>query len=268
MNATSLPTAAAMPAATPQDPSTSPIAVVVVEDSLTIRRHMIQRLEAQAELRVVGEAADEATAVALVTDTAPQAVLLDLSLAAGGSGLNVLKTLRRQGYRGQVHILSHQTPDAYRQACVAAGADGFYDKAEEMELLISHLAGQPVATRPLSAASLRERLEQTTRLAMRDSAELAVLVLRGEPAALAGQAGALADALDLGDLMGWLNEDQTALCLVLGDADDAAPLRERALAALPGATSGEARLPAEALSAGGLMSLADARARGRLPASS
>lgn len=256
-----------MMTASPQDlsPLAPLLTVAVVEDSLTIRRQMIQRLESQPGLRVVAEAADEPTAVAMVAHTAPQAVLLDLSLAQGGSGLNVLKTLRRQGYRGQVHILSHQTPDAYRQACVAAGADGFYDKAGELDLLLAHLAGQPVATQPLAPGALLDRLDQTTRLAMRDGAELAVLVLRADPAALAARAAALADGLDLGDLIGWLGEDRGVLCVALGDPEDAGPLAERIAALLPGAVIGQARLPAEALSAGGLLHLAEARALGKVP---
>ncbi len=98
-------------------------------------------------LRVVGEAADEATALTLIGHLRPDAVLLDLSLAQGGSGLAVLKALRKQGYAGQVHVLSHQT-DAYRAAVLAAGANGFFDKAEELDVMLCQPIGRSEVPAP------------------------------------------------------------------------------------------------------------------------
>jgi hypothetical protein len=164
-------------------------------------------------------------------------------------------------------VLSHQTPEAYRAACIGAGANGFFDKAEQLDELMRQLTGEAdlAAAPPLPAATLWERLTQTLRLAMRDGGDLAVLVLRGEPAALQAAAAALADALDLGDLVGWVDDaEPRALAVAVGDVDHVAALQER-LTAVPGLSSGSAAMPAEALSAGGLIALADARAQGKLP---
>ncbi len=247
-----------------------PLRVVLVEDSLTIRRQLIQSLEGQAPLRIVGEASDEDLALVLVDHTAPDAVLLDLSLAQGGSGIAVLKALRKRGYRGQVHVLSHQTPEAYRDACLAAGADGFFDKAEELDALLRHLVGdRSVASPapPLAAAALMERLDQTARLAMRDGGELAVHVVLGESDLLAEIAASLAEALDLGDLVGWLDEPPAGrLAIVVSEPDTEPPLAHRLAGQLrqpdPLLRLGQAAMPTEALSAGGLLTLAHARALG------
>ncbi|MDH0863430.1 response regulator transcription factor [Mitsuaria sp. GD03876] len=241
--------------------------MVLVEDSLTIRRQLLHRLDAVPGLRVVGEAADEATALALIGHLRPSAVLLDLSLAQGGSGIAVLKALRRQGYAGQVHVLSHQT-EAYRAAVLAAGANGFFDKAEELDAMLVQLTGQPEvpAPRPLDAAALRERLDQTVKLAMRDGAEVVVHVVAGRAESLPPLAAQLIVGLDGGDLVGW--SDATPgdrLCVVQVDSDDAPSLRERLDVLAPDVRLGRARLPDDALSAGGLIALAELRALGLLP---
>ncbi|UXH77354.1 response regulator [Roseateles amylovorans] len=261
--------------ATPGQPGSTatgrPLRVVLVEDSLTIRRQLIPWLESRATLRIVGEASDEAMALALVDHTAPDAVLLDLSLAQGGSGITVLKALRKRGYRGQVHVLSHQTPDTYRAACLSAGADGFFDKAEELEALWLHLFGAERARAPLAplrAAALLDRLDQTARLAMRDGGELAVHVVLGDSATLAEVAASLADALDLGDVIGWLDEPPAGrLAIVLGEPDTEPPLIHRLAQPMADAALrlGHAAMPAEALSAGGLLTLAQTRAMGLTP---
>lgn len=246
----------------------NPMTIVLVEDSLTIRRQLLQRLDAVPGLRVVGEAADEHTALTLIGHLRPDAVLLDLSLAQGGSGLAVLKALRKQGYAGQVHVLSHQT-DAYRAAVLAAGADGFFDKAEELDVMLRQLTAQPEvpAPEPLAPDVLRERLDQTVKLAMRDGSEVVVHVIAGPAAALPPLAAQLIVGLDGADLVGWSGAPGDAqLCVVQIDSDDAPPLRERLDVLAPDMRLGRARLPDDALSAGGLVAVAELRALGKLPA--
>ncbi|WP_423599029.1 response regulator [Roseateles sp. MS654] len=253
--------------ASPASPAGPAITVILVEDSFTIRRQLLQRLDAVPGLRVVGEASDEVTALALVEHLRPSAVLLDLSLARGGSGIAVLKTLRKQGYAGQVHVLSHQT-DAYRAAVMAAGADGFFDKAEELDALVCALTGLPEAPAPmpLDAAALREQLDQTVKLAMRDGAEVIVHVLAGHAEAMPPLAAQLIVGVDSGDLVGWVGAPEDGrLCVVQVDNDDAVSLRARLEVLAPDVRIGHARLPDDALSGGGLTAIAELRALGRLP---
>lgn len=180
----------------------------------------------------------------------------------------MLKALRKQGYAGQVHVLSHQT-EAYRAAVVAAGANGFFDKAEELELMLRELTGQPEVPPPeaLDAAVLRERLDQTVKLAMRDGSEVVVHVIAGSEAVLAPLASQLIVALDGADLVGWSGTPgDEGLCVVQVDSDDAPTLAERLETLAPTLRTGQARLPDDALSAGGLLAVAALRAIGKLPA--
>ncbi|WP_349742714.1 diguanylate cyclase domain-containing protein [Roseateles cavernae] len=172
--------------------------IFLVEDSPSIRRLLVRRLDSMAGARIVGEASRQDEAIALIEWLQPEMVLLDLSLASG-SGLQVLAALRGKGFRGQVMVLTSQAVDAYRQACTAAGADGFYDKASGLDTLFDDLGEQLEARRDdesstpaalllrdaltglYSQLALLERADQAIKLAAAENAEIAafVLVLKG-----------------------------------------------------------------------------------------
>ena len=228
--------------------------IFVVEDSQSIRRLLVRRLETMEGTRVVGEANGETQAVALIGWLKPDTVLLDLSLIDGGSGLNVLKQLRRDGFGGRVLVLTHQSMDPYRQACMTAGADGFYDKASGLDTLFDDLAllndQEPVhnASAPASVllrdgltglfgeAALLERLDQSAKAAQRDGCELAVYVMRMDGlAALAqdrgvGEANAVLRDISLrlreicepADVLARHAADQFSLVLTRVEATEAA----------------------------------------------
>ena len=169
--------------------------IFVVEDSLSIRHLLVRRLETMPGVRVIGEAEGETEAGALIDWLQPDTVLLDLSLADGGSGLKVLSRLRAGGFDGRVLVLTHQAMDAYREAAADAGANGFYDKATGLETLFTDLdtivGEQPKrSTSDQAAVLLRdgltglfgevlllERLDQAAKIAYRNGNELAVYVL-------------------------------------------------------------------------------------------
>ena len=169
--------------------------IFVVEDSASIRRLLVRRLETMSGIRIVGEASSETQAQALIGWLKPDTVLLDLSLADGGSGLKVLGHLRENGFTGRILVLTAQALEAYRQACAKAGADGFYDKASGLETLFDDLTSladdEPVTgaagqastmlrdglTGMFGQVALLERLDQAAKIAQRDGTDLAVYVM-------------------------------------------------------------------------------------------
>jgi two-component system, chemotaxis family, protein-glutamate methylesterase/glutaminase len=62
----------------------APARVVVVEDSLVQRAKLIAVLEADADIKVVGEATTALEAIAMVASLRPDVVTLDLNIPAGG----------------------------------------------------------------------------------------------------------------------------------------------------------------------------------------
>ncbi|HEX2012994.1 MAG TPA: diguanylate cyclase [Roseateles sp.] len=168
--------------------------VFLVEDSPSIRRLLVRRLESMPGARIVGEASGQEQALAMINWLQPDLVLLDLSLATG-SGLQVLAGLRRGGFDGHIMVLTSQSAEAYRQACEKAGADAFYDKASGLDTLFDDIGALLARERELapqsmpalllrdgltglfSQGALLERLDQATRMAARDDQEVAVYVL-------------------------------------------------------------------------------------------
>ncbi|MBW8826214.1 MAG: chemotaxis-specific protein-glutamate methyltransferase CheB [Acidobacteria bacterium] len=64
--------------------STTPVRVVVVEDSLVQRAHIVTTLEADDDITVVGEAVGAEEAIAVVAREQPDVVTLDLEIPDGG----------------------------------------------------------------------------------------------------------------------------------------------------------------------------------------
>ena len=80
--------------------------IVVVEDSLTVRDAILERLAEEPFLTVVGQASSPAQAFATVNLSKPDAVLLDLGLRNGTHGIDVLQELRASGFSGHIFVLS------------------------------------------------------------------------------------------------------------------------------------------------------------------
>lgn len=102
--------------------------VVLVEDHALVREGLRTVLSQHDDIEVVGEAANVSDAVAIVTETEPDIVLLDLRLGAE-SGTDVARRLRSQGSDVKIVVLSvHDSSRSLRDA-LAAGADGYLLKS-------------------------------------------------------------------------------------------------------------------------------------------
>ncbi|OWQ46287.1 hypothetical protein CDL60_17000 [Roseateles noduli] len=292
------------------DPEHPFMDIFLVEDSSAIRRLLARRLEDMPGARVVGEADSAPQAIALIDWLQPDTVLLDMTLLVG-TGIDVLRALRGKGYRGRILMLTHHAMDAYRDMCMQAGADGFYDKASGLEtlfgdlddLLQSELVGgrqqrpspllRDAATGLLGQVALLERLDQVLRLVNAEAGKVAVtvVVLKGLEALLRSQgvSAAAPVLVEIGrrmsgcagpaDLLARHANEQFALVVSrAGSVQEAEALTDRIRESLadPFDLGGhEVRLdshvglavyPRDAISARGLLILAEARAHGtRLP---
>jgi len=98
--------------------------VVIADDHTVVRQGIRGVLEDVEGLDVVGEAGDGLEALALVAETIPDVVVLDVTMPKK-SGLDVTRELREEGVDVRILILSmHEDPEYILQA-VRAGADGY-----------------------------------------------------------------------------------------------------------------------------------------------
>jgi DNA-binding NarL/FixJ family response regulator len=111
--------------------------VVLVDDQALVRGGLRALLEAQDDLEVVGEAADGEAAVATVTDTKPDVVLMDIRMPKV-DGLEATRRIAADPDLAGVKVLVLTTfeIDEYVFEALRAGASGFLVKdTEPVELL-------------------------------------------------------------------------------------------------------------------------------------
>lgn len=102
--------------------------VFIVEDSQTMRESLRIMLSEFHDVRIVGYAADEAGAIEQINALLPEVVILDLNLLYG-SGIAVLKNIKKHHAGITVMVLTNCTDELYVDACKRANADYFFDKS-------------------------------------------------------------------------------------------------------------------------------------------
>lgn len=108
--------------------------VYLVEDSAAIRerlRDMVTELDPNI---TVFEASSSPAAITGILEKQPDLVVLDLNLE-GGSGLDVLREVNEKLPASKVIVFSNHATQPYRKKCMAMGAAGFFDKAQDFELV-------------------------------------------------------------------------------------------------------------------------------------
>src|SRR5581483_10239855 len=109
--------------------------LMLVDDHTVVRAGLRAVFERQPDMTVVAETDSAAAAMALVGRNQPDVLLLDLTLAGGGS-MELVKTLQTQNAPVRVLVLTMHDDPAYAKAALAAGATGYVVKTiSEQDLL-------------------------------------------------------------------------------------------------------------------------------------
>ncbi len=141
---------------------TGPITVVVAEDHPVFRKGLTDIIRAEPAFRIVGEAGDGATALALVRKLRPRIALLDLEMPQA-SGLVVTESVRREGFDTELVILTMHRDGALFRKALDAGAKGYVLKDSAVHDIVACLhmvaSGRPYFSPALSGELLRRHEE-------------------------------------------------------------------------------------------------------------
>ncbi len=111
------------------------IRLLIADDHAILRAGLRMLVDAQPDMRVVGEATDGDETITKAEDTKPDVILLDLSMPKR-SGLQAIPEIRQRCSRAHVLVLSMYEDAAYVRAAFDAGAVGYVlKKAADAELL-------------------------------------------------------------------------------------------------------------------------------------
>lgn len=105
--------------------------VLLVDDSPEVRAAFARLLQTDPAVEVVGGAAGGDAALGLIASQEPDLVVLDVELACGERGLDVLQRIRARHPRVQVIMLSNYGWSALRSPFLQAGARAYFDKANQ-----------------------------------------------------------------------------------------------------------------------------------------
>lgn len=137
----------------------SAIRVLVVDDQALVRAGFRMILEAEADLEVVGEAADGVEAVAAVHRDPPDVVLMDVRMP-NLDGIAAARQILKGGTATRVLMLTTFDMDEYVYEALRAGASGFLLKDVPPERLVAGIRAV-AAGEALLAPSVTRRLIET-----------------------------------------------------------------------------------------------------------
>ncbi|MEU6137775.1 response regulator transcription factor [Nocardioides sp. NPDC047086] len=158
------------------------IRVVLVDDHPVVRAGVRALVDAQDDLDVVGEAADSAQAVAVVAETRPDVVLMDLSLGDGPGGAATTRLVRDLPSPPQVLVLTTYDTEADVLEAVDAGAAGYLLKdapPDELFRAIRGTARGETVLAPSVATRLLQRAASPTPKVSPREVEILRLLAKG-----------------------------------------------------------------------------------------
>jgi len=167
--------------------TSAPARILIVDDHPSVRDGLSLRIAMHSDLIVCGEADSEDDAFALVKQSAPDLVLIDISLK-NGNGIELLKRIRSHDPSMKMLVVSGFQESLYAERACRAGAMGYLNKQESsvklIEAIRTVLAGErflsPTMTRRLISQSLGVRDTTKSPLENLTNRELEIFRMIGE----------------------------------------------------------------------------------------
>lgn len=112
------------------------IRVFIADDHAVVREGIRALVNSEADMVVVGEAADGDEALARAPELAWEVMLLDLSMP-GRAGLDVLVQLKMKLPERRIIVLTMHAEDRYAMRVLRAGADGYLTKGRSSDEILT-----------------------------------------------------------------------------------------------------------------------------------
>jgi DNA-binding NarL/FixJ family response regulator len=109
--------------------------VFIADDSRLVMERLVALLATVEEVQIVGAARTGSAAIRGIHHLSPDLVILDLQMP-DGSGLDVLKAIKRATVPPVVMMLTNVVYPQYRAECQQRGADYFFDKSQDFEQVV------------------------------------------------------------------------------------------------------------------------------------
>jgi two-component system response regulator DevR len=114
------------------------LTVYIVDDSDVMRERLAESISDIAGIEVTGQSGNPFDALNSIKAGHPDIVILDIRLP-GKSGIDLLKDIKRESPAPIVMMITNYPYRQYRQGCMAAGADYFFSKIDEFEMIAQAL---------------------------------------------------------------------------------------------------------------------------------
>ena len=102
--------------------------VVIVEDHIMVREHILSLINNEPDLEVCGEADNIRQGTEMIRIAAPDLAIVDIALSGGGNGLEIIKSLKMLSLPIPVLVLSMHEESLYAERALRAGAKGYITK--------------------------------------------------------------------------------------------------------------------------------------------
>ena len=105
----------------------TPVKILIVDDHPLVREGMAMHISAERDLEVCGEATMEDEALALVRETNPDLVIVDISLKSG-HGIELIKRIKSHYPRSKMLVVSGFQESLYAERAMRRRCHGLSEQ--------------------------------------------------------------------------------------------------------------------------------------------
>jgi len=153
------------------------VRVLLVDDHVLFREALVSLLEAQPDLKVVGQADSIEEAIALTGKVLPDLVLMNITLP-DGTGAEAIRAILAERPETKIVVLTLSEEDDHLFEAIRAGAIGYLSKHARATVLFKTLQGVMRGEAGISGTTARRILDEFARLSPTRSDEGAPLTSR------------------------------------------------------------------------------------------